>query len=230
MVCSSLGQFLHGRRISVTDDQYQASGPVLKTKEALYQSQWEAKLSGDEDEEERHFCMLLESLGAINVFEEWVMPIDVKIHFNRLTAGCPPFLLFPVQVRYRIFGPSSDEMSHTFCPILRSFWREWQCKLKKRTRRRRRWRVLYRGDLPRRHRQKQIRIKSELKIKKQTFVLYEEKERDKWLSPSFTSTVHLKVSYWIPFMVFPVMISFLAGKLQHMTARSVICTKRWRLR
>lgn len=70
MVCSSLGQFLHGRRISVTDDQHQASGPVLKTKEALYQSQWEAKLSGDEDEEERHFCMLLESLGAINVFEE----------------------------------------------------------------------------------------------------------------------------------------------------------------
>lgn len=39
--------------------------------------------------------------------------------------------------------------------------------------------MLYRGDLPRRHRQKQIRIKSELKIKKQTFVLYEEKERDK---------------------------------------------------
>uniref|UniRef100_A0A3P9KZ67 small monomeric GTPase n=1 Tax=Oryzias latipes TaxID=8090 RepID=A0A3P9KZ67_ORYLA len=52
------------------NDQHQASGPVLKTKEALYQSQWEAKLSGDEDEEERHFCMLLESLGAINVFED----------------------------------------------------------------------------------------------------------------------------------------------------------------
>ncbi|XP_023808075.1 ras and EF-hand domain-containing protein homolog isoform X2 [Oryzias latipes] len=67
---SRFSQFLHGRRISVTDDQHQASGPVLKTKEALYQSQWEAKLSGDEDEEERHFCMLLESLGAINVFED----------------------------------------------------------------------------------------------------------------------------------------------------------------
>lgn len=64
------GQFLHGRRISVTDDQNQAPGPVFRAKEALYQSQWEAKLSGVEDEEERHFCMLLESLGASNVFEE----------------------------------------------------------------------------------------------------------------------------------------------------------------
>ncbi|XP_036066065.1 ras and EF-hand domain-containing protein homolog isoform X2 [Oryzias melastigma] len=67
---SRFSQFLHGRRISVTDDQHYASGPVLKAKEALYQSQWEAKLSGDGDEEERHFCMLLESLGAINIFED----------------------------------------------------------------------------------------------------------------------------------------------------------------
>lgn len=43
---------------------------VLGRKEALYQSQWETKLSAMEDEEERHFCMLLESLGASNVFEE----------------------------------------------------------------------------------------------------------------------------------------------------------------
>lgn len=54
----------------MTDDQNQAPGPVFRAKEALYQSQWEAKLSGVEDEEERHFCMLLESLGASNVFEE----------------------------------------------------------------------------------------------------------------------------------------------------------------
>lgn len=66
-----LGQFLHGRRISVADDQNVAAGPGLRSKEALYQSQWDAKLSGGEDEEEeKHFCMLLESLGASNVFEE----------------------------------------------------------------------------------------------------------------------------------------------------------------
>lgn len=70
MLCGCIsGQFLHGRRISVTDDQNQAPGLVVRAKEALYQSQWEAKLSGV-DEEEGHFCMLLESLGASNVFEE----------------------------------------------------------------------------------------------------------------------------------------------------------------
>lgn len=54
----------------MTDDQNPSPGPGFRAKEALYQSQWEAKLSGVEDEEERHFCMLLESLGAGNVFEE----------------------------------------------------------------------------------------------------------------------------------------------------------------
>lgn len=54
----------------MVDDQNLAPTPTFRTKEALYQSQWEAKLSGVEDEEERHFCMLLESLGGSNVFEE----------------------------------------------------------------------------------------------------------------------------------------------------------------
>lgn len=54
----------------MNDDQTLAPGPVFRAKEALYQSQWEAKLSGVEDDEEKHFCMLLESLGASNVFEE----------------------------------------------------------------------------------------------------------------------------------------------------------------
>ncbi|KAM8910388.1 EF-hand calcium-binding domain-containing protein 4B isoform 3-T3 [Spinachia spinachia] len=70
---SGFSQFLHGRRISVADDQIpnQGPGPTARAKEALYQSQWEAKLSGVEDEEEGgHFSMLLESLGAGNVFED----------------------------------------------------------------------------------------------------------------------------------------------------------------
>lgn len=57
----------------MADDQNvnQAPGPIVRAKEALYQSQWEAKLSGVEDEEEEgHFSMLLESLGASSVFEE----------------------------------------------------------------------------------------------------------------------------------------------------------------
>ncbi|XP_067346582.1 EF-hand calcium-binding domain-containing protein 4B isoform X2 [Channa argus] len=86
---SGFSQFLHGRRISVTDDQNQASGPVFRAKEALYQSQWEAKLSGEEDEEERHFCMLMESLGASNVFED---PGDVRSLWAQLRRDEPHLL------------------------------------------------------------------------------------------------------------------------------------------
>ncbi|XP_054480847.1 EF-hand calcium-binding domain-containing protein 4B isoform X2 [Anoplopoma fimbria] len=86
---SGFSQFLHGRRISVADDQNQAPGPVIRAKEALYQSQWEAKLSGGEDEEEGHFCMLLESLGASNVFED---PDEVRSLWARLRRDEPHLL------------------------------------------------------------------------------------------------------------------------------------------
>uniref|UniRef100_A0A3B3TQK5 Calcium release activated channel regulator 2A n=1 Tax=Poecilia latipinna TaxID=48699 RepID=A0A3B3TQK5_9TELE len=99
---SSRFQFLHGRRISVTDDQTRALGPVLKAKEALYQSQWEARLSGVEDEEERHFCMLLESLGASNVFE----PGEVRNLWAQLRRDEPHLLSnfeeFLARVTYQI--------------------------------------------------------------------------------------------------------------------------------
>uniref|UniRef100_UPI0037E77DD0 EF-hand calcium-binding domain-containing protein 4B isoform X2 n=1 Tax=Semicossyphus pulcher TaxID=241346 RepID=UPI0037E77DD0 len=86
---SGFSQFLHGRRISVTDDQIQAPASVFRAKEALYQSQWEAKLSGVEDEEERHFCMLLESLGASNVFED---PGEVRSLWAQLRRDEPHLL------------------------------------------------------------------------------------------------------------------------------------------
>lgn len=41
-----------------------------QTPEVLYESQWEEVLSGGEDDEEKHFCMLMENLGASNIFEE----------------------------------------------------------------------------------------------------------------------------------------------------------------
>uniref|UniRef100_A0A3B4Z671 Calcium release activated channel regulator 2A n=1 Tax=Seriola lalandi dorsalis TaxID=1841481 RepID=A0A3B4Z671_SERLL len=63
--------------------------PILRTKEALYQSQWEAKLSGVEDEEEGHFCMLLESLGASNVFED---PDEVRSLWAQLRRDEPHLL------------------------------------------------------------------------------------------------------------------------------------------
>uniref|UniRef100_A0A7N8WKR8 Calcium release activated channel regulator 2Ab n=1 Tax=Mastacembelus armatus TaxID=205130 RepID=A0A7N8WKR8_9TELE len=63
--------------------------PENLSKEALYQSQWEAKLSGVEDEEERHFCMLLESLGASNVFED---PGEVRSLWAQLRRDEPHLL------------------------------------------------------------------------------------------------------------------------------------------
>ncbi|XP_068459009.1 EF-hand calcium-binding domain-containing protein 4B isoform X1 [Clinocottus analis] len=39
--------------------------------EVLYQTQWDENMArGDEEEEEKHFCMLMESLGANSVFED----------------------------------------------------------------------------------------------------------------------------------------------------------------
>uniref|UniRef100_A0A3Q2Q0C2 small monomeric GTPase n=1 Tax=Fundulus heteroclitus TaxID=8078 RepID=A0A3Q2Q0C2_FUNHE len=86
---SRFSQFLHGRRISVAADQTPSHGPVWKGKEALYQSQWDARLSGDEDEEERHFCTLLESLGASNVFED---PGEVRSLWAQLRRDEPHLL------------------------------------------------------------------------------------------------------------------------------------------
>uniref|UniRef100_A0A8C2Z661 Calcium release activated channel regulator 2A n=1 Tax=Cyclopterus lumpus TaxID=8103 RepID=A0A8C2Z661_CYCLU len=71
---------------SRSPDQNQALGPAFRAKEALYQSQWEAKLSGVEDEEEGHFCMLLESLGASNVFED---PGEVRSLWAQLRRDEP---------------------------------------------------------------------------------------------------------------------------------------------
>uniref|UniRef100_A0A8D3DA38 Calcium release activated channel regulator 2Ab n=1 Tax=Scophthalmus maximus TaxID=52904 RepID=A0A8D3DA38_SCOMX len=63
---------------------------VSSLPEALYQSQWEARLSGGEDgEEERHFCMLLESLGASNVFED---PGEVRSLWAELRRDEPHLL------------------------------------------------------------------------------------------------------------------------------------------
>ncbi|XP_076014960.1 EF-hand calcium-binding domain-containing protein 4B [Genypterus blacodes] len=87
---SGFSQFLHGRRISVADDQTATPGPGLRSKEALYQSQWDARLCGGEDEEEeKHFCMLLESLGAGNVFED---PGEVRSLWARLRRDEPHLL------------------------------------------------------------------------------------------------------------------------------------------
>ncbi|XP_051911645.1 EF-hand calcium-binding domain-containing protein 4B isoform X2 [Hippocampus zosterae] len=83
---SGFSQFLHGRRIS---EPVLTRDPGFRAKETFYQSQWEAKLSGGEDEEEGHFSMLLDSLGASNVFED---PDEVRSLWAQLRRDEPHLL------------------------------------------------------------------------------------------------------------------------------------------
>ncbi|CAL1568594.1 unnamed protein product [Knipowitschia caucasica] len=86
---SGFSLFLHGRRIPTTNDPSVLHSSILRATEALYQSQWEAKLAGVEDEEERHFCMLMESLGASNLFED---PDEVRSLWAQLRRDEPHLL------------------------------------------------------------------------------------------------------------------------------------------
>uniref|UniRef100_A0A671YUG5 Calcium release activated channel regulator 2A n=1 Tax=Sparus aurata TaxID=8175 RepID=A0A671YUG5_SPAAU len=63
---SGFSEFLCGQKISVKEGMEEKI-PA----EVLYQSQWEESMArGDEDDEEKHFSMLMESLGANSVFED----------------------------------------------------------------------------------------------------------------------------------------------------------------
>ncbi|KAK1906142.1 EF-hand calcium-binding domain containing protein 4B [Dissostichus eleginoides] len=120
---SGFSQFLHGRRISVTDEQNPAPGHGIRAKEALYQSQWEAKLSGVDSEEEGHFCMLLESLGASNVFED---PGEVRSLWAQLRRDEPHLLSnfeeFLTRVTHQIKEAHQEkkEMEIIWGPALKS--------------------------------------------------------------------------------------------------------------
>ncbi|XP_030649971.1 ras and EF-hand domain-containing protein homolog [Chanos chanos] len=98
---SGFSDFLHGRRVSKTDESVAALSP--KVLEALYESQWDEELTGNEDEEERHFSMLMESLGASNVFED---PGEVRCLWAQLRKDEPHLLSnfeeFLARVTYQI--------------------------------------------------------------------------------------------------------------------------------
>lgn len=54
--------------------------PLCKSPaEDLYQTQWDGLRQREEEEEEKHFSMLMESLGANSVFEEWAVCVCVSL-------------------------------------------------------------------------------------------------------------------------------------------------------
>uniref|UniRef100_A0A674BJE1 Calcium release activated channel regulator 2A n=1 Tax=Salmo trutta TaxID=8032 RepID=A0A674BJE1_SALTR len=77
--------------ISVAEDAARVLPTSRKPSEALYQSQWDERLTGgwEDEEEESHFCMLLESLGASNVFQD---PGEVRSLWAQLRRDEPHLL------------------------------------------------------------------------------------------------------------------------------------------
>ncbi|RXN03005.1 scavenger receptor cysteine-rich type 1 M130-like protein [Labeo rohita] len=83
--CSST--FLHGQKVSMTEELINT--PSQKLPEALDQSSGDEELSENEDDEERHFSMLMESLGASNVFQD---PSEVRSLWAQLRNDAPHLL------------------------------------------------------------------------------------------------------------------------------------------
>lgn len=87
---SYLGEFLFGQKISL-EESMEDKNPRQNLPETLYQTHWEESLDvGAEDEEEKHFCMLMESLGANSVFEEWVLYVHT-LSTNPVPHVCTVF-------------------------------------------------------------------------------------------------------------------------------------------
>ncbi|XP_035013484.1 EF-hand calcium-binding domain-containing protein 4B [Hippoglossus stenolepis] len=86
---SGFSEFLFGQRVSVEEDMGEHN-PGKSSPEVLYQTQWEESLTrGDDDEEEKHFCMLMENLGANSVFED---PAEVRGLWAQLRRDEPHLL------------------------------------------------------------------------------------------------------------------------------------------
>ncbi|XP_015230178.1 PREDICTED: ras and EF-hand domain-containing protein homolog isoform X1 [Cyprinodon variegatus] len=85
---SGFSAFLFGRRISV-DDVMGEKTLSQSLPEVLYQSQWEEGQGNGEDDEEKHFAMLMESLGASSILEN---PAEVRSLWAQLRRDEPHLL------------------------------------------------------------------------------------------------------------------------------------------
>ncbi|KAM4618189.1 EF-hand calcium-binding domain-containing protein 4B [Polymixia lowei] len=85
---SGFSEFLFGRKITVEEGMGERR-PSKNPPEALYQSHWEERLVTSGDEEEKHFCTLMETLGANNVFED---PGEVRSLWTQLRRDEPHLL------------------------------------------------------------------------------------------------------------------------------------------
>ncbi|XP_047452202.1 EF-hand calcium-binding domain-containing protein 4B isoform X2 [Mugil cephalus] len=82
-------EFMFGQKIPTEEGMVEKT-PNKCPPEVLYQNQWEESMARvDEDEEEKHFRMLMESLGANSVFED---PAEVRSLWAQLRRDEPHLL------------------------------------------------------------------------------------------------------------------------------------------
>uniref|UniRef100_W5NJL9 Calcium release activated channel regulator 2A n=1 Tax=Lepisosteus oculatus TaxID=7918 RepID=W5NJL9_LEPOC len=85
---TGFSEFLFGQKISLAE-AVQEPAQSQGQPECLYQSQWEERLEGGEDDEEHNFCVLMESLGASGIFED---PCEVRNLWTQLRRDEPHLL------------------------------------------------------------------------------------------------------------------------------------------
>ncbi|XP_075996029.1 EF-hand calcium-binding domain-containing protein 4B [Genypterus blacodes] len=107
---SGFSEFLYGRKYSI-DEGMGEKNPCASTPEALYQSQWEKRLATSEEEEEKHFSMLMENLGANSVLED---PGEVRDLWAQLRRDEPHLLSnfedFLARVTSQIIEANQEKM------------------------------------------------------------------------------------------------------------------------
>lgn len=92
-----LGSFVSGQTFPAVSDMGDITA-VKNPPEVLYQTHWQESLDReDADEDQKHFCMLMERLGAISVFEEWVMCVCVCLCLGLSVSYLYPKSTFPLK-------------------------------------------------------------------------------------------------------------------------------------
>ncbi|XP_052008897.1 EF-hand calcium-binding domain-containing protein 4B isoform X2 [Xyrauchen texanus] len=100
---SGFSEFMFGPGVPSAEPHPGAESVSGKTPEVMYESQWEERLSSGENDEEKHFSMLMENLGASNIFED---PGEVRSLWAQLRRDEPHLLAnfeeFLTRVTYQI--------------------------------------------------------------------------------------------------------------------------------
>ncbi|KAK7891571.1 hypothetical protein WMY93_023534 [Mugilogobius chulae] len=74
---------------SIVEANMEEKSPVNGSAETVYQGRWEERLVGPDDEEEKHFSMLMDSLGANHIFEN---PTEIRCLWAQLRQDEPHLL------------------------------------------------------------------------------------------------------------------------------------------